>query len=537
MKNKAAATKAAPAAPEKDDEVAAKRASVPADLQQRANALLNASKVDTAELKEIVQLLKSPVYLNTVGVLHVIEVIFKNLLKRQCIPLDDTEQETTQSRGKAKNKAKAPAAAAAAGKQKVNKCRMLYNEAWSLLLQHLESANKENSSVALKVSMQLIAAEAKLAKHKALPAARLRSVLKTLVHSQATPSAALGAFEKYARCLDVLQLSYQLLPELAPDSFSEQPELALNYLAVVNLLDVGKTVLNAKQYHIGPGSERKPSFDYDQTRQFLNALWNGVMAASSGLEERVHRQVLVVLLERILPHLDNAILLTDFLMDSLHQFDGPIALLALQGIFTLMQQQNITYPDVYVKLYNMFYPRMFYNKYKARLFYLADIFLTSTHLPENLVAAFVKRLARLALKSPTEDAIIMIRFVCNLLLRHTGLQRLICASAAASAVEITDPYDETQEDPVKSGALNSSLWEMLLLQKHAVPEVANAARFVSKSLPMMEFDLGPLLELKECDIFDDEVKKEAKHFTLGYDRPTNFALPQTDIVTKYFDII
>lgn len=112
--------------------------------------------------------------------------------------------------------------------------------------------------------------------------------------------------------------------------------------------------------------------------------------------------------------------------------DGPIALLALQGIFTLMQKQNITYPDVYVKLYNMFYPRMFYNKYKARLFYLADIFLTSTHLPENLVAAFVKRLARLALKSPTEDAIIMIRFVCNLLLRHTGLQRLISASSAAS---------------------------------------------------------------------------------------------------------
>lgn len=96
-----------------------------------------------------------------------------------------------------------------------------------------------------------------------------------------------------------------------------------------------------------------------------------------------------------------------------------------------MQKQNITYPDVYVKLYNMFYPRMFYNKYKARLFYLADIFLTSTHLPENLVAAFVKRLARLALKCPTEDAIIMIRFVCNLLLRHTGLQRLVNASSAA----------------------------------------------------------------------------------------------------------
>lgn len=163
-----------------------------------------------------------------------------------------------------------------------------------------------------------------------------------------------------------------------------------------------------------------------------------------------------------------------------------------------MQKQNITYPDVYEKLYNMFYPKMFYNKYKARLFYLADIFLTSTHLPENLVAAFVKRLARLALQSPTEDAVIMIRFVCNLLLRHTGLQKLIRSTQAED--EISDPYDEQETNPVKSQAINSSLWEITLLQKHAVPEVANAARFINSSLPVMEFELGTLLDRKECNV-------------------------------------
>lgn len=166
-----------------------------------------------------------------------------------------------------------------------------------------------------------------------------------------------------------------------------------------------------------------------------------------------------------------------------------------------MQKQNITYPDVYEKLYNMFYPRMFHNKYKARLFYLADIFLTSTHLPENLVAAFVKRLARLALQSPTEDAVIMIRFVCNLLLRHTGLQKLIRASHAVD--EVSDPYNQTETDPVKSEAINSSLWEITLLQKHVVPEVANAARFINSSLPVMEFDLAPLLDRKECNVSEE----------------------------------
>ncbi|ALC49425.1 CG2875 [Drosophila busckii] len=511
MKQKAAAKRAA-ATQDNEEEQTAKRVKVPQELQQKANALLNDKTLDTKALKRIISQIQSSD--EDAGELNVLEVIFKNLLKRNCVYSAEQLKPNPNA-----------------------KCEALYNETWTLLLSRLAGADKEQASMALKVCMQLIIAEAKFVHESEWPTARLRDVLGAFVKSETSPAVGLAAFGKYARCLDVLQLSYQLLPEVAPARFVDQPTAAFNYLAIINTLDLGKTVLAAEQYHLGAGSEEQPSFTYERTRKFLNKTWKGIMRSSSGLDEKLHRQVLVVLLERILPHLTNPILLTDFLMDSLHQFDGPIALLALQGIFTLMQQQNITYPDVYTKLYNMFYPRMFYNKYKARLFYLADIFLTSTHLPENLVAAFVKRLSRLALKSPTEDAIIMIRFVCNLLLRHTGLQRLICATPAASAEEVSDPYDETQADPVKTNALSSSLWELALLQKHAVPEVANAAQFVTKSLPTMEFDLGPLLESKESDLFDGEVKKQAKQFMLAYERPTNLALPKDDIVTKYWNIL
>ncbi|KAH8386961.1 hypothetical protein KR093_003763 [Drosophila rubida] len=468
-----------------------------------------------------------------VGLMHTVEVIFKNLLKRQCVYPAAEEQSKSTKKSKAKAKAKINTKAAEAGPN--DKCFELYNKTWSRLLVCLAGANKEEASVALKVCMQLILAEAKHLSHDNdgnRPRKRLRSILAALVESETAPALALPAFEKYARCLDLLQLCYELLPELMPTSFVDTPNQALNYLGIVNTLDLGKSVLAEQQYHMGV----EGSFDLETTQKLLNEVWRGIIDSCSGVEEKVHRQVLVVLLERILPHLENPILLTDFLLDSLHQFDGPIALLALQGIFSLMQKQNITYPDVYKKLYNMFYPRMFYNKYKARLFYLADIFLTSTHLPENLVAAFAKRMARLALRSPTEDAIILIRFVCNLLLRHTGLKRLICASAAAT-VEIADPFDDTELDPVRTGAINSSLWELVVLQKHAVPEVANAARFVSKSLPVMEFDLGQLLEMKESDIFDEEVKKVSKQFMLSYERPKNLALPKHDVVTKFFDLI
>lgn len=128
------------------------------------------------------------------------------------------------------------------------------------------------------------------------------------------------------------------------------------------------------------------------------------------------KQLLVVLLERVLPHLEKPLLLTDFLMDSL-DVGGPVSLLALQGIFTMIQVHNLNYPNIFVKLYSMFEPEIFHTKYKARLFYLSDLFLSSTHLPETLVAAFAKRLARLALIAPSEDVIIICMFIGNLILR------------------------------------------------------------------------------------------------------------------------
>ncbi|XP_020797789.1 nucleolar complex protein 4 homolog B [Drosophila serrata] len=476
-------------------------------LQTKANSLLNAKDVDIKGLKAFVQLLKEkPDHVQPADVMNVLEVIFKNLLKRRA--LDGTEGKTL-------------------------KIRELYDETWLLLRENLLA----ESAVALKVCFQLIKVEAKhpIALRKGWPAHRVREILDTLLDSEEEiPANALTNYGKYCKNLDVLDISLKHLVHLVPtEDFKDAPIKAMNFLSLVNLIDLGKSVLKAAEYHVETAKEK--SFNVEQCAKRLNDIWAAVMLKSSGVDEKLHRQILVVLLERVINHLEDPIQLTDFLMDSLHQFDGPIALLALQGLFTLMQKQNVTYPDVYEKLYNMFYPKMFYNKYKARLFYLADIFLTSTHLPENLVAAFVKRLARLALQSPTEDAVIMIRFVCNLLLRHTGLQQLIRSTQAAD--EISDPYDEEESNPVKSQAINSSLWEITLLQKHAVPEVANAARFINSSLPVMEFDLGELLDRKECNIFDDELQTKAKQFALNYERPKSLALPKNEVVTKYWDLI
>lgn len=150
----------------------------------------------------------------------------------------------------------------------------------------------------------------------------------------------------------------------------------------------------------------------------------------------------------------------------------------------------------------MFEPEIFHTKFKARLFYLADIFLSSSHLPENLVAAFVKRLARLSLVAPPQDITTIIYFIGNLILRHPGLKRLICHPSGGQEVP-RDPFIMDERDPVESNALESSLWEIASLQQHVIPSIAQAANIIFNPLPKVEWNLGDYLEINENDVSYD----------------------------------
>ena len=142
------------------------------------------------------------------------------------------------------------------------------------------------------------------------------------------------------------------------------------------------------------------------------------------LSSEVHKKVLLNLNTDVLPHMTDPKLLMDFLTDS-YNTGGVTSLLALNSLFVLIHQYNLDYPDFFKKLYALFEPNIFYLKYQARFFHLADLFLMSTHLPAYLVAAFVKRLSRLSLSAPPSGAMLAIPFVCNLMKRHPSVAVLI----------------------------------------------------------------------------------------------------------------
>lgn len=323
-----------------------------------------------------------------------------------------------------------------------------------------------------------------------------------------------------------------------------------NYLELLNVI-IPSTGTNERAGNAQQFLCKSVKLEPQTLRRNVNKVWNFVVQWPHN--DVTHRQLLVLLLEKVLAYLDKPTMLTDYLMDSL-DVGGQVSLLALQGIFILIHKHNMSYPNIYEKLYMMFEPEIFHMKFKPRLFHLADIFLTSSYLPENLVAAFIKRLARLALIAPPQDIIIIIYFIGNLIIRHQGLKRLICDRNSSGAQEIAeDPFVMDEADPNKSQALQSSLWEIQMLRNHMLPNVAQAAKnIMTQPLPGTEWDIGSFLELKENDVslkkleqssliqlyflqlFDQEVSKRCRdNIALTFNRPEQKSQQQTAI-SKYW---
>lgn len=61
----------------------------------------------------------------------------------------------------------------------------------------------------------------------------------------------------------------------------------------------------------------------------------------------------------------------------------------------------------------------------GRRLLVSDTASLPSHLPAYLVAAFAKRLSRLALTAPPEALLMVLPFICNLLRRHPACRVLV----------------------------------------------------------------------------------------------------------------
>ncbi|NWR02190.1 NOC4L protein, partial [Paradoxornis webbianus] len=267
-------------------------------------------------------------------------------------------------------------------------------------------------------------------------------------------------------------------------------------------------------------------------RQVFEKMW--LTFLKHKLPTGLYKKVLVILHDSVLPYMNEPTLMMDFLTVA-YGIGGAISLLALNGLFILIHQHNLEYPDFYKKLYSLLDPSIYHVKYRARFFHLTDLFLSSSHLPAYLVAAFIKRLSRLALTAPPEALLMVIPFICNLFRRHPACRVLVHRPGGPADMS-EDPYVMEEEEPSKSRALESSLWEIQSLQNHYHPDVAKAAAVLNHSLSEMEDDISGLLELSAYELFDKEVKKKAVDIPLEFEQVRGLFGKKNDIFAEHFSL-
>lgn len=190
----------------------------------------------------------------------------------------------------------------------------------------------------------------------------------------------------------------------------------------------------------------------------------------------------------------------DFLTDS-YNSGGSTSLQALSGVFYLIQEKNLDYPDFYKKLYSLLDAGILHSKHRSRFFRLLDTFLASTHLPAVLVASFIKRLARLTLSAPPAGVVAVVPWIYNLLKKHPTctfmIHREVRTKEAKETLEMEgmdDPFDSDEEDPMETNAIESSLWELVTLQTHYHPNVATLAKIISEQFTKHAYNLEDFLD-------------------------------------------
>lgn len=149
------------------------------------------------------------------------------------------------------------------------------------------------------------------------------------------------------------------------------------------------------------------------------------------------------------------------------------------------------------------------RSYKFRIFYFLNTFLSSTKVPAYIIAAYMKRLARLTLEARPRSLVAILRIVNNLLIRHPILLKLRDkVDDKARELELksdtctfrswleADPFDKNEIRDLRStNAMESCLWELMPLRFHEHPRIAKEAKFLGEiNAPELEQDLDDLLK-------------------------------------------
>ncbi|KAL5596940.1 hypothetical protein BROUX41_006385 [Berkeleyomyces rouxiae] len=280
-----------------------------------------------------------------------------------------------------------------------------------------------------------------------------------------------------------------------------------------------------------PKAKSHALFSIIQHKRQAQDAWLAIMAHGSTKDRR--KKILNALVETIAPWFLKPELLADFLTDC-YDMGGATSLLALSGVFYLIEHRNLDYPSFYTKLYSLLDRDIMHSKHRSKFLRLMNTFLSSSHLPAALVASFIKRFSRLALSAPPSAVVFVVPWVYNMFRAHPLctflLHREIRDAELKKMIEdegFKDPFNPDEKDPMETGAIDSCLWELVQLQSHYHPNVATITKIISEQFTKQAYNLEDFLDHSYSSLLEAEMGKDIKKPpVVEFQIPKRIFLPQ-----------
>lgn len=389
--------------------------------------------------------------------------------------------------------------------------------------------NDDHALTALTLSMRLLKAHGQYpyrdADEHSFPKALLRDIVAALCRPGAD-QVRREFVEKFVDEYDDIRLyTFKAIQDRLSDQGAESASVAGSrpdglFAAVFELLSSIEGVPQSREeladFYVDPPKKQKGHelFSVSKHKRAAQDAWLALMGRDMTRDQR--KRLLDIMSRVIAPWFTKPELLMDFLTDC-YNSGGSMSLLALSGVFYLIQERNLDYPAFYTKLYSLLDADILHSKYRSRFFRLLDIFLASSHLPAALVASFIKRLARLSLNAPPSAIVTIIPWMYNLFKKHPTttfmmhrVPRTKEEKEKLATEGMDDPFDTDVLDPMETRAIDSCIWEIVQLQSHYHPNVATIAKIVSEQFTKQFYNMEDFLDHSYASLLEAEMGKNIR---------------------------
>jgi U3 small nucleolar RNA-associated protein 19 len=365
---------------------------------------------------------------------------------------------------------------------------------------------EETASTALTLAMRILKAEGQYISSKEdynFPKAFLKKIVAVLVRHGSEDIRQEFCEKFVGEFCDVRFYTFKGLKDVLSEDDQEDvsPEdLFGNAFDILSFFeDVPDSVEDLGEFYTAaPQKKNHAVTSLTQHKRQGQDAWVALLNLGPNRDQR--KQVLEIMTQSIAPWFTKPELLADFLTDS-YDAGGSISLLALSGVFYLIQNRNLDYPSFYRKLYSLLDADILHSKHRSRFLRLLDTFLASSHLPAVMVASFIKRLSRLCLNAPPAAVVSTVPWIYNLFKKHPlctfMIHREVRTEEERALIEsegLSDPFDADEEDPMETQAIDSCLWELVQLQNHYHPNVATIAKIISEQFTKQSYNIEDFLD-------------------------------------------